>query len=437
MIICQFASNKMAHSFCAACGSKVKDGDRFCVHCGKIIEVEEVKDSANGSATATPSLASFMAGKTEERVSRFERKRRNDDAAKADRATRPRRDRHGQAKGQNTRKQNNESILVLDAAITKHSDHDQYFCSADEYVLLYPDQKLATEVPGSGKSFTVPDYKKELSKPYSKLDLYICRKSDFEGGRDGPESHKQAPVIVVKNEIVDLEPDFVLQSMDNLADLQFPSFADVMSHAPEFSQDPINNVQTLTSTSQTTTTEQGYNSFFGVPNSRCPVCNKKFIVSMIEEHVDSCLQSKETPFIALQSSDEEAEGYRVEQGEAGQSFPEEQMSSSERKRMLVGAVKACQFKSDTDVTLNIRRGHEFADFSKFFKKSWNKDKQGGTYRIYYVEMFVGRSRERIGEFFSVTNYVNMVSHEKRAHALPVIAWYLVGHPHVKKNAPEF
>ena len=142
-----------------------------------------------------------------------------------------------------------------------------------------------------------------------------------------------------------------------------------MSHAPEFSKDPINNVnvQTLRAHNQTTTTEQGYNSFFDVPKTGFPVCNKKFMVSIIEEHVYACLQSKETPLIALQSCDEEAEGYRVEIGEASQS--------------LALNVKECQFKIDTDVTLNIRRGHEFADFSKFFKKSWNKDKQCGTYRI--------------------------------------------------------
>ena len=63
---------------------------------------------------------------------------------------------------------------------------------------------------------------------------------------------------------------------------------------------------------------------------------------------------------------------------------EEQMSTSECKRMLVEAVKGCHFKTETDVTLNIRRGHEFADFSNFFKKPWNKNKRGGTYRICYV-----------------------------------------------------
>ena len=164
--------------------------------CGEMIG-GIIKASASGSASA--SLASFMADKTEERISRFDRKRKNDDdSPKADRPAWPKTNRHVMTKGggqnQNANKQNsNESVLinigtarendqkggvanvggsklptrvgkhfnyqqVVDTAVKKHSDHDQYFCSADEYVLLYPDQKLATEVPGTGKPFTVQEY---------------------------------------------------------------------------------------------------------------------------------------------------------------------------------------------------------------------------------------------------------------------------------------
>ena len=68
---------------------------------------------------------------------------------------------------------------VLVAAITKHSNHDQYFCAAEEYVLLYPDQKVVVKVPGSEEHFTVAKYKKELAKPYNRCDLYLCKLSDI------------------------------------------------------------------------------------------------------------------------------------------------------------------------------------------------------------------------------------------------------------------
>lgn len=53
----------------------------------------------------------------------------------------------------------------------KHADHDQLFAADVEHVLLYPDQKLVDKVPGTDEEFTVAAYKRELSKPYSKLDL--------------------------------------------------------------------------------------------------------------------------------------------------------------------------------------------------------------------------------------------------------------------------
>ena len=77
---------------------------------------------------------------------------------------------------------------VLSAGILKHSNHDQLFCSSEDYLLLYPDQKVATNIPESEQLFTVEKYKTKLAKPYSKLDLYLCRTSDFSVGNLGPLS---------------------------------------------------------------------------------------------------------------------------------------------------------------------------------------------------------------------------------------------------------
>ena len=47
---------------------------------------------------------------------------------------------------------------------------------------------MVTSIPGSEEFFTVKRYKKELAKPYSKLDLYVCQTSDFSVGNSGPLS---------------------------------------------------------------------------------------------------------------------------------------------------------------------------------------------------------------------------------------------------------
>ena len=60
---------------------------------------------------------------------------------------------------------------VLKTALNKHADNDQFFCSLEDYVFCYPDQKLVEFIPGTTESFTVEKYKEEfLSKPYSKMD---------------------------------------------------------------------------------------------------------------------------------------------------------------------------------------------------------------------------------------------------------------------------
>ena len=77
---------------------------------------------------------------------------------------------------------------VLSVGVLKHSNHDQFFCYSEDYLLLYPGQKVVTSIRGSEELFTIEEYKKELAKPYSKLDLYFCRTSDFSVENPGPLS---------------------------------------------------------------------------------------------------------------------------------------------------------------------------------------------------------------------------------------------------------
>ena len=65
------------------------------------------------------------------------------------------------------------------AAKNKHSNHNQFFCDSEDYVLVYPDQKIVDKIPGTIERFTVSGYKKELAKPYSRMDLYLCKAHDL------------------------------------------------------------------------------------------------------------------------------------------------------------------------------------------------------------------------------------------------------------------
>ena len=71
-------------------------------------------------------------------------------------------------------------IKVVRVAVKKHTDHDQFFCRSDEYVLCYPDQSILQFIPRTNTEVTVARYKEEIGKPYSKIDLYLCNVSNAE-----------------------------------------------------------------------------------------------------------------------------------------------------------------------------------------------------------------------------------------------------------------
>ena len=70
-------------------------------------------------------------------------------------------------------------IVVKQLALEKHSNLDQYFCMLEDYVLLYPDQKVCQLLSSENITFTVERYKNFLSKPFSKAELFLCLEADF------------------------------------------------------------------------------------------------------------------------------------------------------------------------------------------------------------------------------------------------------------------
>jgi len=49
------------------------------------------------------------------------------------------------------------------------------------YILLYPDGSEVINIPGTQMPFTLKDYKTEIGKQYSRINLFICRQKDFIG----------------------------------------------------------------------------------------------------------------------------------------------------------------------------------------------------------------------------------------------------------------
>jgi len=74
-----------------------------------------------------------------------------------------------------------DAKTILKLATKKHGDHDQYFDSKEEYILLYPDTTKVVTVPGCENTlFTLEKYKINFGKPYSKIDLFLCTHNDLE-----------------------------------------------------------------------------------------------------------------------------------------------------------------------------------------------------------------------------------------------------------------
>ena len=91
--------------------------------------------------------------------------------------------------------------------LKKHSDHDQFFCGDEDYILLYPDQKAVVKVPGSDENFTVAKYKQELVRPYSRVDLFICKEIDVKKDREGDNLIEQREKKPGKDYLIDIPSD--------------------------------------------------------------------------------------------------------------------------------------------------------------------------------------------------------------------------------------
>ncbi|CAI5646155.1 unnamed protein product [Oreochromis niloticus] len=66
------------------------------------------------------------------------------------------------------------------------------------FLLLYPDGTEVITVPGTQRPFTLEAYKAEVGKPYQRITVFICLKSDFEDVGENSDLSDSDPEIVIK-----------------------------------------------------------------------------------------------------------------------------------------------------------------------------------------------------------------------------------------------
>lgn len=77
-------------------------------------------------------------------------------------------------------------VTVKRVAVEKHMAHNKSLRAESaemktEWILLYPDLDVAFYIPGTKDCFSVEKYKESIGKPYNRVNLYLCRKRDYEG----------------------------------------------------------------------------------------------------------------------------------------------------------------------------------------------------------------------------------------------------------------
>ncbi|CAI5657238.1 unnamed protein product [Oreochromis niloticus] len=71
---------------------------------------------------------------------------------------------------------------LLNQAVKKMKDFNKDLKDGP-FLLLYPDGTEVITVPGTQRPFTLEAYKAEVGKPYQRITVFICLKSDFEDGK--------------------------------------------------------------------------------------------------------------------------------------------------------------------------------------------------------------------------------------------------------------
>ena len=112
-------------------------------------------------------------------------------------------------------------------------------------------------------------------------------------------------------------------------------------------------------------------------NVRCPICNEKCRISLIETHVDICLRRENNEFRVIPDiiiSDDESDDKSCVKNCETEIQKEEKCLDSRKKliEIIKERLEICSIDLTQHLLISVRRGFCFYDFSKFFRKLWNK-----------------------------------------------------------------
>ena len=174
-------------------------------------------------------------------------------------------------------------------------------------------------IPGTNILFTLQQYKEDLGKPFSKIDLYLCKTYDIMNREIATIYNELKQSLDMFNtgnflglgeyDDENLNDDVLLPELINkpccgtstsstgVIDLtKTPSdLVSVMKNKPVAK--PIDNNDSGMSSNPSGSEESGKTSTFQTSCGYCSVCNKKIPLAIIEEHANECLNKKQQPII--------------------------------------------------------------------------------------------------------------------------------------------
>ena len=221
---------------------------------------------------------------------------------------------------------------VQKAAIKKHSEIDQYFCNLGKYLLCFPDQKVLEYILGTSGVFTVEKYKEFLSKPYSKVGLYLCNISniavdnsrinennvavsnknhDLNTGLQLPVAHDSLLAGIGSILMSSLEDSSRIEEGLSSINGAYDNFALDFSTTSNCSLSNTATERTLADPNlqdnhqrSSTNPHNAANVVNTEHRVYCPISNNQFPISIIEEHANTCLERKNNPLISHRFHDD-------------------------------------------------------------------------------------------------------------------------------------
>ena len=419
--------------FCVSCGSKLNPGDKFCFKCGsKVAGIAHssgrvgTPENELASSSSTKSLSQYLASKAEERrdykpnnKAGFKRKV-NDTGSSSKRVVNNRvvinvgliteNEEGNLAIVRGSRVALNVAkdygvVEVCKAAVKKHADHDQFFCGEEDYILLYPDQKPVLKVPGSDEEFSVAKYKQELAKPYSKVDLYICKETDFKKDREteGPEdmSERRAEKKPRKDDLIDIPSDD--DWMFDTPVFEIPAEPVIDGYKSPHAASSGSSVKQHGRAISTSTHQENLAAKDG-KKTECPTCHGHFLADEIAVHADFCAENAHRfSFLGLMEtppSDDIPDEYVASLTETCTNTASNALPLSDLLSPLVD-------KLESQLRINVRRGQLFLDYVEARNRcQWIKPEN----RLKVI--FVGEPAEDSGgprrEFFAGQFFYSLI-----------------------------